>query len=242
MSKERILIIDDEVELCNLIKYFLEHEGFETFMRYDATSALEDMAHINPDIIILDIMLPDMSGVDLCLRIRNEVCCPIIFMSCKAEEIDKIIALSVGGDDYITKPFDSGELVARVKAHIRREQRNKSRFAEAEKGFIYECEGLVLDETKREVYLDGERLIFTAKGFDILNLLMKEPRRVFSKEQIFELVWKEEALGRSDNKTILVHMSGIRKKIEPEGRQIKYIHNIRSVGYKFNELVKCREV
>ena len=116
MSNEKILIVDDEKEMCLLVKSFLDNEQFQTYTAYDATSALELLETVEPDLILLDIMLPDISGVDLCLQIRNKVAAPILFMSCKSEEIDKIIALSVGGDDYITKPFNSGELIARIKA------------------------------------------------------------------------------------------------------------------------------
>ncbi len=238
MSNEKILIVDDEKEMCLLVKSFLDNEQFQTFTAYDAASALDFLDVMTPDLIILDIMLPDMSGIDLCLEIRNRIASPIVFMSCKSEELDKIIALSVGGDDYITKPFDSGELIARVKAHLRRERRAKAN--EREKFMTYECDGLVLDEEEKTVSLDERHVSLTAKEFGILNILMRSPRRVFSMDQLFELVWKEESLS-GDSRTIMVYISNIRKKIEPKGRNVKYIYNIRGVGYKFSNHVVARK-
>ena len=204
MSNEKILIVDDEKEMCLLVKSFLDNEQFQTYTAYDATSALELLESVEPDLILLDIMLPDISGVDLCLQIRNKVAAPILFMSCKSEEIDKIIALSVGGDDYITKPFNSGELIARIKAHLRRERR--ARQAEAERNPVYECRGLEVDETARTVQLDGQPVNVTTKEFDILLTLIRSPKRVFSMDQLFELVWKEESLA-GDSRTCLLYTS-----------------------------------
>ena len=197
--------------------------------------ALELLESVEPDLILLDIMFPDISGVDLCLQIRNKVAAPILFMSCKSEEIDKIIALSVGGDDYITKPFNSGELIARIKAHLRRERR--ARQAEAERNPVYECRGLEVDETARTVQLDGQPVNVTTKEFDILLTLIRSPKRVFSMDQLFELVWKEESLA-GDSRTIMVYISNIRKKIEKEDQ--KFIYNIRGAGYKFHDEVTVR--
>ena len=235
MSNEKILIVDDEKEMCLLVKSFLDNEQFQTYTAYDETSALELLESVEPDLILLDIMLPDISGVDLCLQIRNKVAAPILFMSCKSEEIDKIIALSVGGDDYITKPFNSGELIARIKAHLRRERR--ARQAEAERNPVYECRGLEVDETARTVQLDGQPVNVTTKEFDILLTLIRSPKRVFSMDQLFELVWKEESLA-GDSRTIMVYISNIRKKIEKEDQ--KFIYNIRGAGYKFHDEVTVR--
>ena len=235
MSNEKILIVDDEKEMCLLVKSFLDNEQFQTYTAYDATSALELLESVEPDLILLDIMLPDISGVDLCLQIRNKVAAPILFMSCKSEEIDKIIALSVGGDDYITKPFNSGELIARIKAHLRRERR--ARQAEAERNPVYECRGLEVDETARTVQMDGQPVNVTTKEFDILLTLIRSPKRVFSMDQLFELVWKEESLA-GDSRTIMVYISNIRKKIEKEDQ--KFIYNIRGAGYKFHDEVTVR--
>lgn len=230
MANEKILVVDDEKQICSLIKSFLDKEQFITFTAYDASAALEILEENEMDLIILDVMLPDISGVELCLEIRRKTQCPILFLSCKSEEIDKIIALSAGGDDYITKPFQSGELIARVKAHLRR---NRILATPKKKERKYEFEGLKVDIDAHQVFLDGVELSLTPKEFDILSILIENPKRVFGIEQLFELVWKTDSLD-GDSRTIMVYVSNIRKKIEPERRNIKYIINVRGVGYKFN--------
>ncbi|MEG1584515.1 MAG: response regulator transcription factor, partial [Anaerovorax sp.] len=184
-------------------------------------------------LILLDINLPDISGVDLCLELRRKTQCHILFLSCKSEEIDKIIAFSAGGDDYITKPFQSGELIARVKAHLRRNKIMQPQLTKekAETKYIYE--GLLVDTEVYKVYLDGQEISLTPKEFQILLLLIAQPKRVFSMDQIFELVWKTDSL-KGDSRTVMVYISNLRKKIEPEERGTHYIVNIRGVGYKFN--------
>jgi len=217
-----------------MIKYHLDKEQYIVHMTYDASSTLQLLERISPDLILLDVMLPDMSGVELCLEIRRKTQCPILFLSCKSEEIDKIIALSAGGDDYVTKPFQSGELLARVRAHLRR---SRILTTPAAKKRIYEYAGLLVDIDAHQVFLDGQEVNLTPKEFDILALLIKNSKRVFSIEQIFEMIWKTDSL-TGDSKTIMVYISNIRKKIELEERNIKYIINVRGVGYKFNNALK----
>lgn len=234
MANEKILIIDDEKQICTLIKSFLDKERYQTYTAYDAESALRLVQEVSPDLILLDIMLPDISGVDLCLELRRQTRCPILFLSCKSEEIDKIIAFSAGGDDYITKPFQSGELIARVRAHLRR---NRMLEVAEPKISVYEYEGLRVDVEGHRVSLDDRQVNLTPKEFDLLTVLIERPQRVFSAEQLFELVWKTDSL-EGDSRTIMVYISNMRKKIEPEGRNIKYIINVRGVGYKFNHALK----
>lgn len=230
MANEKILVVDDEKQICTLIKSFLDKEQYMTYTANDAMSALEILDQIEPELIILDIMLPDISGVDLCLEMRRKTQCPVLFLSCKSEEIDKIIALSAGGDDYITKPFQFGELIARVKAHLRRSRI----LAPPQKQIrIFQYEGLYMNLDAHQVFLDGVEVNLTPKEFDILAILIENPKRVFSIDQLFEMVWKTDSL-EGDSRTIMVYISNIRKKIEPEGRDIKYIINVRGVGYKFN--------
>ena len=219
MAKEKILVVDDEKAINKLVCSYLTKEQFRPFPAYTGEEALDLLKKENPDLIILDIMLPDTEGTALSLDIREHSNAPIIFLSCKTQEIDKIIALSVGGDDYITKPFNSGELIARIKAHLRRERR--ARQAEAERNPVYECRGLEVDETARTVQLDGQPVNVTTKEFDILLTLIRSPKRVFSMDQLFELVWKEESLA-GDSRTIMVYISNIRKKIEKEELPIEY--------------------
>lgn len=234
MANEKILIVDDEKQICTLIKSYLDKEQYMTYTAYDAGSALDVLNDIEPELIILDIMLPDISGVDLCLEMRRKTQCPILFLSCKSEEIDKIIALSAGGDDYITKPFQSGELIARVKAHLRR---NRILATPPKQIRIYQYEGLHMHLDVHQVFLDEVEINLTPKEFDILAILIENPKRVFSIEQLFEMVWKTDSL-EGDSRTIMVYISNIRKKIEPESRNIKYIINVRGVGYKFNNSLK----
>lgn len=236
MAHEKILIVDDEVMICKMIKTFLDEEGFHSFMAYDAASALEITEEVNPDLILLDINLPDISGVDLCLELRRKTQCHILFLSCKSEEIDKIIAFSAGGDDYITKPFQSGELIARVKAHLRRNRIMQSDLAkEVETKYGYGA--LLVDAELYQVSLDGVEISLTPKEFQILLTLISQPKRVFSMEQLFEIVWKTDSL-KGDARTVMVYISNLRKKIEPEEGGTKYIINIRGVGYKFNSTLE----
>ena len=230
MANEKILVVDDEKQICTLIKSFLDKEQYMTYTAYDARSALEVLEQIEPELVILDVMLPDISGVDLCLEMRRKTQCPILFLSCKSEELDKIIALSAGGDDYITKPFQSGELIARVKAHLRR---NRILASPQKQVRTFQYEGLYMNLDSHQVLLDEVEVNLTPKEFDILAILIENPKRVFSIDQLFEMVWKTDSL-EGDSRTIMVYISNIRKKIEPEGRSIKYIINVRGVGYKFN--------
>lgn len=230
MSSEKIMIVDDEKEICDLIKSYLEKDQFQTFSCYDATSALAMLDNISPDLILLDVMLPDISGVDLCLEMRRKTHCPILFLSCKSEELDKIVALSAGGDDYITKPFLSGELIARVKAHLRR---NRILTTSRDRKSVYQFEGLRVDLSSHQVFVEDKETLLTPKEFDILAILVENPKRVFSTDQLFEMVWKIDSL-EGDSRTIMVYISNIRKKLEKNPQNPKYILNVRGVGYKFN--------
>ncbi|MGX8774192.1 MAG: response regulator transcription factor [Bacillota bacterium] len=227
MLKKNILVVDDEPSITELVKLYLEKEDFDIRVAHNGTDALNEIENDPPDLIVLDVMLPDINGVDLCLDIRKRYNMPILFLSCKDQEIDKIVALSVGGDDYITKPFLPGEMVARVKANLRRSNLD----TEEEADQIYTAPGLVVNSTTREVLSMDEPISLTAKEFDILLLLIRNPKRIYSAEQLFEHVWKEETL-KSDRNTIMVYISNLRKKIETG--EYRYILNIRGLGYKFN--------
>ena len=230
MASEKILIVDDEKVINNLIKSYIQKEGYKAFSAFSGNEALDVIKKVSPDLIILDVMLPDTSGVDLCLEIRKTNDAPILFLSCKAEEVDKIIALSVGGDDYITKPFLPGELIARIKAHLRRRNSMENREAQEK---VFQFPGLTVNIQTREVLVNGTPALLTAKEFDVLALLIENPKRIFSAEQIFEQVWKTNAIA-SDSRTVMVYVSTLRKKIEYNPCNPKYIFNIRRVGYKFN--------
>jgi len=234
MSGEKILIVDDEKPINDLIRSYVEKEGFRALTAFCGEEAIVKTKQENPDLIILDVMLPDVEGTNVCLEIRKITNAPIIFLSCKSQEIDKIIALSVGGDDYITKPFMGGELVARIKAHIRRHKLGDvDKSLGPPEGKIHVFPGLKIDTNTREIEADGKKVSLTGKEFEILMLLIENPRRVFSAEQIFELTWKTECLG-GDSRTVMVYISTLRKKLEINPQNPKYILSIRGVGYKFN--------
>ncbi len=238
MPGEKILIVDDEKPINDLIRSYIESEGFTALSAYTGKEAIECVEKENPDLVILDVMLPDIEGINVCLEVRKTNHVPIIFLSCKAEEIDKIVALSVGGDDYLTKPFHGGELVARVKAQLRR----RNQFEGGKQAYnddsipekiSYDFPGMSMNIETREVYVDNKPVNLTAKEFDILKLLIENPSRVFNAEQIFEQIWKMEAL-EGDGRTVMVYISTLRKKIETNPNSPKYIASIRGLGYKLN--------
>ncbi len=231
MNPKKILVVDDEKNINDIIVSFLEKEGYKTFSALNGKEALKILEEENPDLILLDVLLPDINGVTLCVEIRNKRSkTPILFLSCKDQEMDKIIALSVGGDDYITKPFLPGELMARVKAHLRRfdAMNTDDSFEE-----IYTAPGLVVNGSTRDVYVDGELVSLTAKEFDLLHLLIRNPRRIYNTAQIFEYAWKTNSI-MGDEKTVMVYVSTLRKKIENNKESRKYIISVRGLGYKFN--------
>ena len=235
MSKEKILVVDDEKAINKLVCSYLSKEQFQPLPAYTGEEAMELLKKENPDLIILDVMLPDTEGPSLSLEIREVSNAPIIFLSCKTQEIDKIIALSAGGDDYMTKPFMPGELIARIKAHLRRQNSLVRKAAEAEENY-YEFEGLKVDFDTHELFIDGEEVNLTSKEFEILKLLIQHPRKVFPAAQIFETVWKTNCM-ENDTKTVMVYISTLRKKLERKNHDTNYIVSVRGVGYKFNQML-----
>jgi DNA-binding response OmpR family regulator len=234
MPDEKILIVDDEREINDLIRSYIDKEGYHSIQAFNGTDALTSVQTQYPDLIVLDVMLPDIDGPSLCLEIRKVTNAPILFLSCKDEEIDKIVALSAGGDDYMTKPFKSGEFIARVKAHLRRHQQGgKSQGGTGGSQKFYEFPGLSVNTELHEVIVSGEIVKLTPKEFEMLSLFVKNPMRIFSAEQLFEIVWKENSL-YSDAKTVMVYISTLRKKVEFDPGNPKYILSVRGFGYKFN--------
>ena len=229
MSGEKILIVDDDLEIRDIIRLYLSREGFQVFTAGDWQSAGSLVELEKPDLIILDVLLPELDGIELCLQLRRKTRAPILFLSCKGEEMDKIIGLTAGGDDYITKPFMPGELTARVKAHLRR-----SRLAgeEREHDQILEFAGLRIDLRSCEVIRDGRQVTLSAKEFALLSILAGHPNRVFPMEQLFQFAWKDQPL-EGDARTVMVHISNLRKKIEAEPARPRYIRTVKGVGYKF---------
>ena len=227
MSK--ILIIEDEVSIAEPEKDYLELSGFEVDMEHSGDTGLEKALKNDYDLIILDLMLPGIDGFEICRKIREQKNIPVLMVSAKKEDIDKIRGLGMGADDYITKPFSPSELVARVKAHLARYERLIGSAAKSNE--IIEIRGLKIDKTARRVYVNGEEKAFTTKEFDLLTFLAENPNHVFKKEELFNKIWDMESLG--DIATVTVHIKKIREKIEFNTSKPQYIETIWGVGYRF---------
>ncbi|MCI7061979.1 MAG: response regulator transcription factor [Lachnospiraceae bacterium] len=225
----KILIIEDETAIAELEKDYLELSDFEVVLESDGSGGAARALDEDFDLIILDLMLPGMNGFDICKLIRETKNTPIIMVSAKSEDIDKIRGLGLGADDYMTKPFSPGELVARVKAHIERYQRLTT--SSIPSNDILEIRGLKIDKTARRVYINGEEKAFTTKEFDLLTFLAENPNHVFTKEELFREIWEMESVG--DIATVTVHIKKIREKIEDSSSRPQYIETIWGVGYRF---------
>ena len=227
MSK--ILIIEDEEAIAELEKDYLELSGFEVEIETDGTKGLERALKDEFDLFILDLRLPGTDGFEICRQVRAVRNTPILMVSAKKDDIDKIRGLGLGADDYITKPFSPSELVARVKAHLARYERLiGSGMPENE---IIEIRGLKIDKTARRVYINGEEKNFTTKEFDLLTFLAQNPNHVFTKDELFREIWDMESVG--DIATVTVHIKKIREKIEYNTAKPQYIETIWGVGYRF---------
>ena len=229
VSKQKILIVDDDNNIAELIALYLTKECFETKIVNDGEEALREFASFRPDLIILDLMLPEVDGFDICRQVRQEKNTPIIMVSAKKDDIDKIRGLGLGADDYMTKPFSPSELVARVKAHM--DRYNRLIGSNVRKNDIVEIRGIKIDKTARRVWVNGEEKNFTTKEFDLLTFLAQNPNRVFTKEELFREIWDMESVG--DIATVTVHIKKIREKIEFNTAKPQYIETIWGVGYRF---------
>ena len=227
MSK--ILIIEDEVAIADLERDYLEINDYEVVTANDGTKGLETVLNGDFDLVILDLMLPGIDGYEICKKIREEKNIPIIMVSAKKDDIDKIRGLGLGADDYMTKPFSPSELVARVKAHLSRYDRLIGSNQKAND--IVEIRGIRIDKTARRVYVDGEERVFTTKEFDLLTFLAQNPNHVYTKEELFREIWDMDSIG--DIATVTVHIKKIREKIEFDTSKPKYIETIWGVGYRF---------
>lgn len=225
----RVLIVEDELSIAELEKDYLELSSFEVEIETDGTKGMERALRDDFDMIILDIMLPGTDGFEICKQIREKKDIPVLMVSAKKEDIDKIRGLGLGADDYITKPFSPSELVARVKAHLARYNRLVT--SNAQENDMIEIRGLKIDRTARRVYIDGEEKAFTTKEFDLLTFLASHPNRVFTKEELFNKIWDMESLG--DIATVTVHIKKIREKIEVNTAKPQYVETIWGVGYRF---------
>ena len=224
--KDRILIMDDDEQIRNLIAIYLENEGFEALKVSNAVSGLALLEEQEVDLIILDIMMPQMNGIEAAFKIREEKNMPIIMLSAKSEDMDKISGLTAGADDYLTKPFNPLELIARVKSQIRRYKKYNER---AERDII-QIGDLEINRSTRLVFVRGQEIRLTPKEFDILELLARHKGTVMSMGKIYEAVWQADAL-KSDS-TVMVHITKIREKIEDNPKKPIYIKTIWGVGYR----------
>ena len=227
MSK--ILIVEDEVAIAELEKDYLELSGFDVVMQHTGDAGLKAALNEDFNLIILDLMLPNVDGFEICKKVREKKNTPIIMVSAKKEDIDKIRGLGLGADEYMTKPFSPSELVARVKAHLARYERLVGSGVKANE--IIEIRGIKIDKTARRVYVNGEEKAFTTKEFDLLTFLAENPNHVFTKEELFNKIWDMESIG--DIATVTVHIKKIREKIEFNTSKPQYIETIWGVGYRF---------
>lgn len=225
----RILIIEDEISIAELEKDYLELSGFEVEIEGDGSKGLHRALEEDYDLIILDLMLPGMDGFEICRKFREVKNIPIIMISAKKEDIDKIRGLGLGADDYMTKPFSPSEMVARVKAHLARYERLIG--SGSPENEVIEIRGLKIDKTARRVWVNGEEKNFTTKEFDLLTFLAQNPNHVYTKEELFSNIWAMESIG--DIATVTVHIKKIREKIEFNTAKPQYIETIWGVGYRF---------
>ena len=227
MSK--ILIVEDEETIADLEKDYLELSGFEVEVATDGETGLEKVLKDEYSLFILDLMLPGVDGFEICKKIREEKNTPIIMVSAKKDDIDKIRGLGLGADDYMTKPFSPSEMVARVKAHLARYDRLTG--SAVEKNKIIEIRGLRIDTTARRVWVNDVEKTFTTKEFDLLTFLASHPNHVYTKEELFREIWDMESIG--DIATVTVHIKKIREKVEVDTSNPQYIETIWGVGYRF---------
>ncbi|MHC1685210.1 MAG: response regulator transcription factor [Clostridiaceae bacterium] len=228
---KKILIVEDDLSIAELQKDYLELAGFEVKICTDGVDGLNEIKENKYDLFILDIMLPKIGGFDILKSIQEEKDIPVLLVSAKKEEIDKIKGLTLGADDYITKPFSPGELVARVKSHIQNYERLKSKFKGEIRNKRIVIRGLEIDKDSRQVFINGKEVNLALKEFELLLHMANNPNRVFSKEELFERIWGIDALG--DNSTVTVHIRKIREKIETNPSNLQYIETIWGAGYKF---------
>ena len=226
----RILIVEDEKKIARFLELELTHEGYEVQTAGDGRSGLEQAQSWQPDLLILDLMLPELSGIEVCRRLRHDSDVPIIMLTAKDDVSDKVMGLDMGADDYMTKPFSPSELVARVKAHIARyEQLTKK---EQKCVARLSCGKLALEAKSHRVFKDGEEIHLTNREFELLRFLMENRGLVFSRETLFERIWGLDAMG--DNATVAVHINRIREKIETDPAHPAYIETVRGAGYRFH--------
>lgn len=232
MSQDKVMIVDNEMEIIQLLRLYLTKEGFQVIWTTDSNRALALAQEELPDLILLDIVMPGLSGFEVCNKIREHFDIPILFISCKGDDTDKVLGLSLGGDDYITKPFSPSEVIARVKAHLRRRHMNTPQGDTEKPSRQLTFNEITIDPDAHAVIIHDKEVHLTVKEFELLMLLCQSPNRVFTSKQIFDQVWNSYGL-EEDFRTVMVHISNLRKKIELDPEHPKHIFTVRGVGYKF---------
>ena len=233
MEMNHVLVVEDDKEIREGVEIYLKSQGYEVFQAADGVEGLEVIEKEDIHLAIVDIMMPRMDGISMVVKLREKYDFPVIFLSAKSEEVDKIMGLNMGADDYVTKPFTPMELLARVNSQLRRYRRFMEKLGDKqENSRIHTIGGLEINEDNVEVTVDGEPVKMTPIEYKILLLLMKNPGRVFSAEEIYERVWNERAINTD---TIMVHVRNIREKIEVNPREPKYLKVVWGVGYKIEK-------
>ena len=233
MEMNHVLVVEDDKEIREGVEIYLKSQGYEVFQAADGVEGLEVIEKEDIHLAIVDIMMPRMDGISMVVKLREKYDFPVIFLSAKSEEVDKIMGLNMGADDYVTNPFTPMELLARVNSQLRRYRRFMERLGDKEENSrIHTIGGLEINEDNVEVTVDGEPVKMTPIEYKILLLLMKNPGRVFSAEEIYERVWNERAINTD---TIMVHVRNIREKIEVNPREPKYLKVVWGVGYKIEK-------
>ena len=233
MEMNHVLVVEDDKEIREGVEIYLKSQGYEVFQAADGVEGLEVIEKEDIHLAIVDIMMPRMDGISMVVKLREKYDFPVIFLSAKSEEVDKIMGLNMGADDYVTKPFTPMELLARVNSQLRRYRRFMEKLGDKEENSrIHTIGGLEINEDNVEVSVDGEPVKMTPIEYKILLLLMKNPGRVFSAEEIYERVWNERAINTD---TIMVHVRNIREKIEVNPREPKYLKVVWGVGYKIEK-------
>ena len=227
---KQILIVEDDLSIAELQKDYLELSGFQITLAQDGVEGLNKIKNENFDLIILDVMLPQLNGYDILRIIQDTKDIPVIMVSAKKEEIDKIKGLSLGADDYITKPFSPGELVARVKSHLSNYERLKNKYFIEDNSSSLKIRGLEIKKSSRQAYINGKEVNLAQKEFDLLICMAESPNKVFTRDELFDKIWGYDALG--DNSTVTVHVARVREKIEPEPSNPQYIETVWGVGYR----------
>jgi len=229
----RVLVVDDELALADLVGSYLTRDGFEVSMAYDGQQAIDQARQVDPDVMVLDLGLPLIDGVEVCRVVRTFSDCYIVMLTARTEEIDKLIGLSVGADDYLTKPFSPRELLARIQAMLRRPRASTASRQSAQEAPPRSFGALSIDVAGREVHLDGEAVALTRTEFDLLEALSGRPKLVFSRRQLIDAVWDQTWAG--DEHLVDVHVGHLRKKLGDDSTSPRFVRTVRSIGYRMGD-------